>query len=208
MANDTKIDLRKQMIYSIFVRNYSPEGNFEGVRKDLDRIKDLGTDIIWLLPIQPSGKEKRKRKGILGSPYAISDYRAINPEYGTMEDFKRLCDDVHAKGMKIIIDCVYNHTSPDSVQAKEHPDWFYHKKDGSFGNKVGDWSDVIDLDYSHKDLWKYQAETLVMWAKYVDGFRCDVAPMVPVDFWKYKWLRCDQGLFGWLNLVPRTLSAS
>ncbi|GHN19050.1 hypothetical protein ME796_16700 [Lactobacillus delbrueckii] len=97
MASDTKIDLRKQMIYSILVRNYSPEGNFEGVRKDLERIKDLGTDIIWLLPIQPSGKEKRK--GSLGSPYAISDYRAINPEYGTMEDFKRLCDDVHAKGI-------------------------------------------------------------------------------------------------------------
>ena len=150
MASDTKIDLRKQMIYSIFVRNYSKEGNFEEVRRDLDRIKDLGTDIIWLLPIQPSGKEKRK--GSLGSPYAISDYRAINPEYGTMEDFKRLCDDVHAKGMKIIIDCVYNHTSPDSVLAKEHPEWFYHKKDGSFGNRVGDWSDVIDLDYSHKNL--------------------------------------------------------
>ncbi|WP_296226089.1 alpha-amylase family glycosyl hydrolase [uncultured Lactobacillus sp.] len=182
MASDTKIDLRKQMIYSIFVRNYSPEGDFEGVRKDLDRIKDLGTDIIWLLPIQPSGV--KNRKGSLGSPYAISDYRAINPEYGTMEDFKRLCDDIHAKGMKIIIDCVYNHTSPDSVLAKEHPEWFYHKKDGSFGNKVGDWSDVIDLDYSHQELWDYQIETLCMWAKYVDGFRCDVAPMVPVAFWQ------------------------
>lgn len=149
MAKDTKIDLRNKTIYSIFVRDYSAEGNFEGVRRDLDRIKALGTDIIWLLPIQPSGKEKRK--GSLGSPYAIADYRAINPEYGTMEDFKRLCQDVHAKGMKIIIDCVYNHTSPDSVLAKEHPDWFYHKQDGSFGNRVGDWSDVIDLDYSHKD---------------------------------------------------------
>lgn len=182
MASNTKIDLRKQMIYSIFVRNYSKEGNFEGVRRDLDRIKDLGTDIIWLLPIQPSGV--KNRKGSLGSPYAISDYRAINPEYGTMEDFKRLCDDIHAKGMKIIIDCVYNHTSPDSVLAKEHPEWFYHKKDGSFGNKVGDWSDVIDLDYSHQELWDYQIETLCMWAKYVDGFRCDVAPMVPVAFWQ------------------------
>lgn len=182
MASDTKIDLRKQMIYSIFVRNFSKEGNFEGVRRDLDRIKDLGTDIIWLLPIQPSGV--KNRKGSLGSPYAISDYRAINPEYGTMEDFKRLCDDIHAKGMKVIIDCVYNHTSPDSVLAKEHPEWFYHKKDGSFGNKVGDWSDVIDLDYSHQELWDYQIETLCMWAKYVDGFRCDVAPMVPVAFWQ------------------------
>ena len=182
MALDTNIDLRHQVIYSIFVRNYSKEGNFEGVRRDLDRIKALGTDIIWLLPIQPSGV--KNRKGSLGSPYAISDYRAINPEFGDIDDFKRLCDDIHAKGMKVIIDCVYNHTSPDSVLAREHPDWFYHKANGDFGNKVGDWSDVIDLDYSHQELWDYQIETLCMWAKYVDGFRCDVAPMVPVAFWQ------------------------
>ncbi len=126
----------------------------------------------------------KNRKGSLGSPYAISDYRAINPEFGDIDDFKRLCDDIHAKGMKVIIDCVYNHTSPDSVLAREHPDWFYHKANGDFGNKVGDWSDVIDLDYSHQELWDYQIETLCMWAKYVDGFRCDVAPMVPVAFWQ------------------------
>ena len=123
-----------------------------------------------------------------------------------MEDFKRLCDDVYAKGMKIIIDCVYNHTSPDSVLAKEHQDWFYHKKDGSFGNKVGDWRDVIDLDYSHRDLWKYQAETLVvagpnLWTV----SRCDVAPMVPVEFWKYAREEVQGAAgscCGWLNLVP------
>ncbi|MGZ1381677.1 alpha-amylase family glycosyl hydrolase [Lactobacillus delbrueckii subsp. bulgaricus] len=183
MASDTKIDLRKQMIYSIFVRNYSPEGNFEGVQKDLDRIKDLGTDIIWLLPIQPSGKEKRKGAWVHPTQFPTTGLSTRNT--GLWRTSSACAMTFTPKGMKIIIDCVYNHTSPDSVLAKEHPDWFYHKKDGSFGNKVGDWSDVIDLDYSHKDLWKYQAETLVMWAKYVDGFRCDVAPMVLVEFCKY-----------------------
>ena len=182
MAIDTKKELRNQVIYSIFVRNYSEEGTFEKVRWDLDRIKNLGVDIIWLMPIQPSGK--KNRKGSLGSPYAISDYRAINPEFGTMDDFKRLVGDIHRKGMRVIIDVVYNHTSPDSVLSVEHPEWFYHKPDGSFGNRIGDWWDVIDLDYSNPELWDYQIETLKLWAEYVDGFRCDVSPMVPLEFWK------------------------
>ena len=182
MALDTPKQLRNQMIYSVFVRNYSPEGNFEGVRKDLDRIRKLGTDIIWLMPVHPCGK--LHRKGSLGSPYAIQDYRKINPEYGTMDDFIRLTDEIHAKGMKCIIDVVYNHTSPDSWLAQHHPEWFWHREDGSFGNKIGDWWDVIDLDYTSEGLWDYQIETLKFWAQYVDGFRCDVAPLVPVEFWK------------------------
>ena len=181
MAKTTSKAYRNQILYSIFVRNYSEEGTFEAVRKDLDRIKSLGTDIIWLMPIHPLGK--KARKGTLGSPYAISDYRAINPEYGTLEDFKRLVDDIHAHGMKCIIDVVYNHNSPDSRLSQEHPDWFYHKPDGSFGNRVGDWTDIIDLDYSNQGLWEYQIDTLKMWAGIVDGFRCDVAPLVPVEFW-------------------------
>ena len=181
MARETKKDLRNQLIYSIFVRNYSQEGTFEAVLRDLDRIRALGTDIIWLMPIHPIGEVHRK--GTLGSPYAIRDYRAINPEYGTMEDFIRLVDSIHEKGMRVIIDVVYNHTSPDSVLANEHPEWFYQKPDGSFGNQTGDWWDVIDLDYQDRKLWDYQIETLCMWAEYVDGFRCDVASLVPVDFW-------------------------
>lgn len=181
MAKGTKKELRNQLIYSIFVRNYSREGTFEAVRLDLKRIRDLGTDIIWLMPIHPIGETNRK--GSLGSPYAIRDYRAVNPEYGTLEDFVRLTDTIHDMGMRVIIDVVYNHTSPDSVLAKEHPEWFYRKPDGSFGNKTGDWWDVIDLDYNARELWAYQIETLCMWAKYVDGFRCDVASLVPVDFW-------------------------
>ena len=181
MALATKKTYRNQVMYSVFVRNYSEEGTFEGVRRDLDRIKALGVDIIWLMPIHPLGE--KARKGTLGSPYAIRDYRAVNPEFGTLEDFKRLVEDIHGHGMKCIIDVVYNHTAPDSWLAQNHPEWFYHKPDGSFGNRVGDWTDIIDLDYDNRGLWEYQIETLKMWAEIVDGFRCDVAPLVPLAFW-------------------------
>lgn len=139
-------------------------------------------DVIWLLPIHPIGE--KARKGVLGSPYAIRDYRAVNPEYGTLDDFRRMVDEAHRLGMRCVIDVVYNHTSPDSVLAAEHPEWFYHKEDGSFGNRVGDWSDIIDLDYTDRGLWAYQIETLKYWASMVDGFRCDVAPLVPLGFWR------------------------
>ena len=141
MAFDTDKTLRNQVMYSVFVRNYSKEGTFEGVRKDLQRIKDLGVDIIWLMPVHPLGE--KARKGTLGSPYAIKNYREINPEFGTLEDFKALVSDIHNLGMKCIIDVVYNHTSPDSWLSVHHPEWFYHKEDGSFGNRVGDWTDHL-----------------------------------------------------------------
>ena len=182
MADTTSKTLRNQVMYQIFPRNFSKEGNFKGIIPQLDRIKELGVDIIYFTPIHPIGE--KARKGSLGSPYAIRDYRAINPEFGTLEDFKSLVKEIHDRDMKCMIDVVYNHTSPDSVLAKEHPEWFYHKEDGNFGNRVGDWTDIIDLDYSNKGLWDYQIETLKMWAEYVDGFRCDVAPLVPIAFWK------------------------
>lgn len=182
MAENTERTWRNQVIYSIFVRNHTTEGTFEGVRRDLPRIRGLGVDVIWLLPIHPIGE--KARKGVLGSPYAIRDYRAVNPEYGTLDDFRRMVDEAHRLGMRCVIDVVYNHTSPDSVLAAEHPEWFYHKEDGSFGNRVGDWSDIIDLDYTDRGLWAYQIETLKYWASMVDGFRCDVAPLVPLGFWR------------------------
>lgn len=181
MAKSTDKSFRNQVMYSVFVRNHSPEGSFEGVRRDLDRIKALGVDIIWLMPIHPTGE--KARKGALGSPYAIRDYRAVNPEYGTLEDFKALVEGIHRRGMKCVIDVVYNHTSPDSLLAEQHPEWFYRKAGGGFGNRVGDWYDVIDLCYDRQELWDYQIETLRQWAAIVDGFRCDVAPLVPLDFW-------------------------
>ena len=110
MAKDTNKQLRNEVIYSIYVRNYSKEGTFQAVMNDLDRIQSLGVDIIWLMPIHPIGK--LHRKGTLGSPYAIRDYREVNPEFGTKEDFQRLCEAIHKRGMKVIIDVVYNHTDP------------------------------------------------------------------------------------------------
>lgn len=181
MAEHTNIQLRQDVIYSIYVRNHTPEGTFNAILSDLDRIRALGTDIIWFMPIHPIGV--KGKKGTLGCPYANRDYRTVNPEYGTMEDFRHLVDEIHARGMKCIIDVVYNHTSPDSTLTKEHPEFFYRKTDGQMGNKVGDWTDVVDLDYGCKELWDYQIESLVMWAKIVDGFRCDVASFVPVEFW-------------------------
>ena len=182
MATQTDLNLQKQLIYSIYVRSHTPEGTFRAVIPDLDRIRALGTDIIWFLPIHPIGV--KGKKGSLGCPYANRDYRSVNPAYGTMEDFKELVDEIHSRGMKCIIDVVYNHTSPDAVLVTEHSEFYYRKADGSFGNRCGEWADVIDLDYGNRALWDYQIESLKMWAEIVDGFRCDVASFVPVEFWK------------------------
>lgn len=177
------INLRNSVIYSIYVRNHSKEGSFKAVVNDLDRIKDLGVDFIWLMPIHQIGKENKK--GHLGCPYAVEDYRSINSEYGTLDDFKELLNQAHNRGLKVIIDVVYNHTAYNSKLYKEHPEWFYKKENNHAGNKVGEWSDVIDLDYNNKELWKYQIDTLKYWVSVgVDGFRCDVAPLVPIDFWQ------------------------
>lgn len=182
MAVNTDTQLQRQVIYSIYVRNHTPEGTFRAVIPDLDRIKALGTDIIWFMPIHPIGVAGKK--GSHGCPYANRDYRSVNPAYGSMEDFCTLVDAIHERGMKCMIDVVYNHTSPDSTLYAEHPDWFYHGSDGRPGNKIGDWADVIDLDYNNRALWDYQIDSLVMWAKIVDGFRCDVASFVPLEFWR------------------------
>ena len=182
MAANTDISLRNAVIYSIYIRSHTEEGTFLSVIPDLDRIKALGTDIIWLMPIHPIGE--KNKKGSLGCPYANRDYRTVNPCYGTMEDFQVLVRAIHEHGMKCMIDVVYNHTSPDAVLVSEHPEFYYRKPDGSFGNKTAEWTDVIDLDYRNRALWDYQIESLRMWAGTVDGFRCDVASLVPVDFWK------------------------
>ena len=182
MADNTNIKLRQKMMYSLFVRNHTPEGTFAAVEKDLDRIQSLGTDIIWFMPIQPVGVLNRKGKD--GSPYAIKDYRKVDPSMGTMEDFRHLTEEIHKRGMLCILDVVYNHTSPDSWLIENHPDYFKRDEEGNTVTLVPDWSDIADLDYSNTQLWRYQIDTLKMWAEMVDGFRCDVAPRVPVDFWR------------------------
>ena len=182
MAKNTNINLRNKMIYSVYVRNHGASGTFQDVIDDLDRIKGLGTDIIWLMPIHPIGQ--LNKKGELGCPYSISDFTKVNPEYGTEEDFKILIEKAHDKNMQIMIDVVYNHTSHDSVYRSSNPEYFFRRPDGNFGNKIADWSDIIDLDYDNKDLWKLQIDALIKWVKLgVDGFRCDVAPLVPMAFW-------------------------
>jgi len=183
MPHTINESLQQAVIYSVFVRNHTPAGTFRALIDDLPRIRALGADAIWLIPIHPIGE--KARKGTLGSPYANRDYRSVNPEYGTLEDFEALVDAIHAQGMKCMIDVVYNHTSPDSVLWETHPEWFYRKPDGNPGNHVGDWTDIIDLDYfADPALWDYQIESLCYWARYVDGFRCDVASFVPVEFWE------------------------
>lgn len=181
---NTDVKLRNSSIYSVFLRNFSEEGTFKGLKERVGYIKDLGFDIVWLMPIHPIGE--KNRKGELGSPYSIKDFYAIDPKLGTEEDFKELIDEVHNQGMKIIIDVVFHHTSWDSVLMNEHEEWFYHKDNGQIGNKVGDWYDIADLDFSHKGLWEYLLGALTKWVKMgVDGFRCDVAPLITMDFWHY-----------------------
>ena len=169
MARQTNTRLREKVIYSVFVRNHTKEGTFQALEGDLDRLAALGTDIIWLMPIHPIGEAGRK--GTLGSPYAIRDFRGINPEYGTLGDFMHLVGEIHKRGMKCIIDVVYNHTSPDSILATGHPEFFLRDEAGNPTRKVADWSDVVDLDYSNRELWKYQIETLKIWAEMADTMR-------------------------------------
>ena len=182
MAGNTDLSLRHQVIYSVFVRGHTKDGTFRALEGDLDRLKGLGADILWLMPIHPIGEEGRK--GTMGSPYAIRDYRAVNPDMGTVDDLRHLVDAIHDRDMKCIIDVVYNHTSPDSVLAAEHPEFFLRDEQGKPTRKVADWWDIVDLDYTNRDLWRYQIDTLKQWAAIVDGFRCDVASAVPVEFWQ------------------------
>lgn len=170
-------------IYQVFVRNFTGQGTLAAATERLQSIRSLGFDWVYLTPVQPIGQAGRK--GTYGSPYAIADYRSINPDLGTMEDFVAFVAEAHRCGLKVMLDVVYNHTSPDSVLAREHPEWFLHDENGALGRKCADWSDVVDLDYgSSPQLWLELLDTLVQWRDLgVDGFRCDVATLVPVDFW-------------------------
>jgi len=182
MATDTPLEFRNLVIYEIYVRSHGPSGTFAEVENDLERIRSMGMDVIWFMPIHPIGTIRRK--GRLGSPYSIIDYRAINPEYGTKEDFARLIEKAHRLGLKVMIDVVYNHTAHDSILVAEHPEFYHLDAEGRPVTTVPEWSDVIDLKYPNPELEAYLIETLQGWARFgVDGFRCDVASLVPVDFW-------------------------
>ena len=160
------------------------EGNFAGVTAQLDRLKDLGVTVLWLMPIHPLGE--LKAKGSIGSPYAVRDYDAIDPAYGTSDDLKRLVAAAHQRGMKVFIDIVANHTAWDSVLIGKHPDWYTHDAAGQIVPPNPDWVDVADLDFSKPALRQYMTEMMVRWARdyQLDGFRCDYAAGVPRDFWE------------------------
>jgi len=182
MANNTSLNTRNLVIYEIYVRNYGPHGTFLDVEEDLERIQSLGVDFIWLMPIQPIGK--LNRKGSLGCPYSIVDYRKVNPEYGTIDDFKHLIEKAHANGLKVMIDVVFNHTAHDSVLIQEHPDWFHQDKNGNPISTITEWTDVIDLKHPNPELTRYLIDSLIYWVEIgVDGFRCDVASFLPLEFW-------------------------
>lgn len=175
-------NLRNSSIYQVFVRNYKGEGTFKDLINDLDRIKDMGFEYLYLCPIHPIGK--LERKGTLGSPYAISNYYEINEEYGTKDDFDELVKATHDKGMKLMLDIVINHSSPDCIYTKRNKEFYYKDQNGNPKNRVEDWTDVIDFDYNNDNLRKEMINMLSFWAKKgVDGFRCDVATLVPYDFW-------------------------
>jgi glycosidase len=174
---------RNKMIYEVNIRQYTKSGTFKELERELPKLKNMGVGILWLMPVNPIGE--KNRKGSLGSYYAVKDYMAVNPEYGTMKDFKSLVGKTHKLGMKIIIDWVANHTSWDNVLTKTHPEFFRKDSIGNFVAPVRDWTDVIQLDFDNKDLRKYMIGALKFWVKEggIDGFRCDVAGMVPTPFW-------------------------
>jgi len=171
------------VIYEMNVRQYTPEGTFAAAAHQLPRLDRLGVDVIWLMPIYPIGV--KERKGTLGSYYAISDYCAVNPEFGSLEDFDNFLARAHRLGFKVVLDWVANHTSPDARWINECPaDWY--ERD-SLGNTIVqyDWTDIAALNYDNRDVWKAQEKAMRFWLERgIDGFRCDMACEVPVEFWR------------------------
>ncbi len=171
-------------VYQLNTRQFSNEGTFKAAQKQLPRLKALGIDVIWLMPIHAIGE--KNRKGTLGSPYAIKDYYSVNPEFGNLQDLKNFVNEAHSNGMYVILDWVANHTARDNVLVEKHPDWYDKDYKGDFRpTPWWDWSDIIDLNYNKPEVRKYMTEALKYWVKEadIDGYRCDVAGFVPIEFW-------------------------
>lgn len=180
---------RNATIYEVNTRQFSPEGNFRAVEAQLPRLKEMGVDIVWLMPIYPISQ--KNKKGSLGSPYAVADYKAVNPAYGTLADFKAFVKRAHALGLRVILDWAPNHTGWDHVWVTEHPDWYTRVKgklSAPIDPKTGkptDWTDVVGLNYNNPDLRRGMIDAMQYWVREcdIDGYRCDVAGFVPNDFW-------------------------
>jgi glycosidase len=183
---------RDAVLYQINTRQFTAEGTFAAAQKQLPRLKALGVDIIWLMPIHPIGE--KNRKGGLGSPYSVRDYYAVNPEFGTKADLKAFVDEAHRLGLKVILDLVANHTAWDNQLAIDHPDWFEKDWQGKFRpTPWWDWSDVIDLDWTKPGVREHVGKAMEMWVRDfgIDGYRADVAGYVPLDFWEKERARLE-----------------
>lgn len=173
---------RNANIYEVNLRQFTPEGTFRSFGEHIPRLAGMGVDILWLMPVQPIGEVNRK--GTLGSYYSVKDYTDVNPEYGTLEDLKELVARAHNEGMYVILDWVANHTAWDNDWITSHPDWYKKDSTGAIISPF-DWTDVAQLDYSNKELWTAMLDAMKFWIIEcdIDGYRCDVASMVPVEFW-------------------------
>jgi glycosidase len=175
--------LRNSVVYELYPRDFSADGDFNSITARLDELKALGVDVIWLMPIHPIGE--LRKKGTVGSPYCVRDYYGINPSYGTTNDFRKLVSSAHQHGMKILLDLVAGHTAWDSV-LMAHPNFYKKDENGHIIAPRPEWADVAALNYDNPELRRYMMDMMKYWVKEygVDGFRCDVAYTVPVDFWE------------------------
>ena len=173
---------KNAIIYEVNIRQYTPEGTFVAFQAHLPRLKEMGVQILWLMPITPISE--KVKKGTLGSYYACSSYTKINPEFGTEQDFSNLVTAAHALGLKIIIDWVANHTGRGHEWMEIHPEWFTRNDKGEFTERNG-WEDVVDLNYGNVEMRKALIGAMQYWVRdfKIDGFRCDMAHLVPLDFW-------------------------
>lgn len=184
---------KNAVIYQINTRQFTKEGTFAAAERELPRLKELGVDILWLMPIHPIGE--KNRKGTLGSPYAVKDYYGVNPEFGNLQDLKNFVSAAHRQGMYVILDWVANHTAWDNPLVAEHPDWYEKDYKGDFRpTPWWDWTDIINLNFRQPGLRRYMTDALKYWVKEadIDGYRCDVAGFVPLDFWNNARRELDQ----------------
>jgi len=185
--------VKNATLYELNIRQFSENSSFRSVEDQLPRLKKMGIDIIWLMPLQPIGE--LHRKGSLGSYYSVKDYWSVSPEFGTEDDFKSLVTAIHNHGMYVIIDWVANHTSWDNDMVIKNPDWYMKSRKGTFqSTRWRDYDDIIELDYKNPELRKYMTEAMKFWVeKYdIDGYRCDIASFVPIDFWENVRKELDQ----------------
>ncbi len=188
-----------KVIYELNIRNHTEKGDFKSAQEDLVRLKELGVDIIWLMPIHPIGEVKRN--GSLGSPYSVKDYKAINPDFGTEQDFKEFIATAHSMGIEIWLDWVANHTAWDHNWIQTNKD-FYASKDGVQPYAPNGWEDVAQLDFSNPQLRLSMIDAMKYWVEKfdIDGYRCDAATFVPLSFWKEARQEVDKiKKITWLN---------